>query len=89
MHGGVVDGVAVALSRDVCDGGGSLFVEFIEFGNPLDEIEWILGVWLSPRSLEGRNLLDFTVVLGELLNTTMADVLSLGDVRGVEVVIGN
>jgi len=54
---------------------------------PLDEIRWILGIWLPSRCFQCGNFVGFSVFFSELLDATPTDVVSVGDVRGVKLVV--
>lgn len=89
MYAIVVDRDAVSLSEHMCDRSGSLFVEIMKIEYLLDDVGWMLGIWPPPWCLDGGNHFGFSVFLGELLDVTTTDVVSLGDIFCVEVVIDN
>lgn len=82
----VVDRDVVTHPEHVRDRNGALLVELGEFKDPLYEIGGIIGVRLPSGCLDGRNLIDVTVFLGELLDAIAVDIVPVGDVPGVEAV---
>jgi len=85
----VVDPDAVLLAEDVRDPFGALLVELVQLEDTLDEVGRILGVWISARRLERRNRVGVTVLFGELLDPSTADLELLRDQGGIHTVINN
>jgi hypothetical protein len=84
-------GYADVVSRpeDVGDGRRASVESAMEREDTLLEIGWILGVWISARSIQLWNLVGLTVLRGKLLDSSPADVELFGDDRRVDIVIDN
>jgi hypothetical protein len=85
----VGDTDVVSDSQDVSDGHCTSASALAQFKHPIFEIGGILCVGLSTRCLQLWHLARISILLGELLDSSLADLELLGNQNSVHVVINN